>query len=210
MKSDIQQPNFLSVPAAARLCGVSRNTVYTWVRDGKLSAYQTPGRTNLIRPRDLVDFMQKCGMFVPPELSDLAREDQKLDRATPDAEKISADPAVLVVDDEPTIRAMVVRMLRETFPIMQAETGYEAMHLMTVHKNIRLVLLDLHMPGQHGLSTLKEIRASRPDISVVIVTGYEGEIPPEMLRDGTITRLITKPFQADELRKVVADLMRAK
>ena len=62
MKSDIPEPKFLSVPESAKICGVSRNTVYMWVRQGKLGAYQTPGRTNLIRPSDLVKFMEENGL----------------------------------------------------------------------------------------------------------------------------------------------------
>lgn len=77
-KSKTEEPDkpvFLSVPAAAQLCGVTRNTMYQWVKQGKVSAYQTPGRTNMIRPGDLLIFMRECGLFIPNQLSELAQKE---------------------------------------------------------------------------------------------------------------------------------------
>lgn len=211
MKQKLTEPRFLTVPEAARLCGVSRNTVYLWVKNGRLKAYQTPGRTNLIRPRDLLDFMQENGLFASLELLNLAKEDQKLDLAqAPQAGPGITEPCILVVDDEPAIRMLYVRMLKNLGPLMQAETGYEALHLMALHPNIHLVLLDLHMPGQHGLNTLREIKAQRPDIAVIIVTGYGADIPETMIQDGSIACVVNKPFTAEALRETVARFLPAK
>lgn len=204
LKTRIKKPNFLTVPDAARLCGVSRNTVYLWVRNEKIRAYQTPGRTNLIRPCDLVEFMEKNGMFVPPELAALAEEDQAPGVSRAQTEAAVTGPCVLVVDDEPSIRSLYLRMLKNTAPLMQAETGYEALHLMALHPNIQMVLLDLHMPGQHGLNTLREIKAQHPDIPVAIVTGYGADIPEAMIQDGSIACVINKPFTSETLQKIVA------
>lgn len=208
MTNELPQPKFLSVPEAAVLCGVSRNTVFNWVQKGKLKAYQTPGRTNLIRPSDLLHFMQESGMFVPAELAELAREDAALHQAEAvPAEGENAKPKVLIVDDDSVVRNVITRALRNVAPFYEAETGYQALHLLTLHKDIKVVLLDLHMPGQHGLNTLREIKTSRPDIQVAIVTGYEGEIPGEYLKDGTVARLLRKPFNLAELQKTVNDLL---
>jgi two-component system, OmpR family, response regulator len=206
MKKRLDGPVLLTVPDAAKLCGVSRNTLFLWVRDGKLKAYQTPGRTNQIRPSDLLSFMKKSGMFVPAALLDLAHQDEKAGIAA-EAAVDTRRNKVLVVDDDSAVRNLMVRALRGLSGIYQAETGFEAMHLLTLHKSIQVVLLDLRMPGWHGIEALKEIRKSRPDVAVVIVTGYEGEIPPDMLKSGAITRLIRKPFEIAELRKVVKELL---
>ena len=203
MKTRIKEPNFLTVPDAARLCGVSRNTVYLWVRNEKIRAYQTPGRTNLIRPCDLVEFMEQNGMFVAPELAALSREDRQLDAADPQTRPTEAGPCVLVVDDEPSIRALYLRMLNNLAPLMQAETGYQALHLMTLHPNIRMVVLDLHMHGQHGLNTLREIKAQHPAVPVVVVTGYGADIPETMIQDGSIACVINKPVTSETLRNAV-------
>jgi excisionase family DNA binding protein len=206
MKSDIPQPSYLSVPEAARLCGVSRNTLYTWVRKGKLSAYQTPGHTNLIRPSDLVHFMESSGLFVPGALIDLARNDEQQGKPAQVAVK-DGRPAVLVVDDDSATRSVIVRALKNEYSLFQAGTGYEALHILTGHPEIKLALLDLRMPGQHGLTTLSEIVKLRPDMRVVIITGFSAEVPARVLAEGLAARVLQKPIQLPELRETVAEVL---
>lgn len=208
MKNSIPEPQFLSVPEAARLCGVSRNTLYTWVRKGKLGAYQTPGRTNLIRPSDLVKFMEGSGMFVPAALMDMAQRDDANHSTAPAAATTSqANVAILVVDDDSISRSVMVRALNRNYRIIQAQTGYEALHLLTIHEDIQAVLLDLRMPGQHGLSTLREIKLLRPTVPVIIVTGFANEVPEEMLRKGTVARVVEKPVTVPGLLAVVEEVL---
>jgi len=208
MKSDIPEPKFLSVPEAAKICGVSRNTVYMWVRQGKLGAYQTPGRTNLIRPSDLVKFMEENGMFVPNSLVDMAREDVKLMGGTTEPENIPVPDTVcnvLVVDDDPMSRSLAVRALKDAGQVYQAETGFEALHLLTLHAQIDIIMLDLRMPGQHGLETLEEISRIRPEAAVIIVTGFATDIPDEQA-SGAIFKVLEKPVTIGQLQDVVVEV----
>lgn len=208
MKTDIPQPLFLSVPDAAKLCGVSRNTLYTWVRKGKLSAYRTPGRTNLIRPSDLVKFMQDSGLFVPAALEEMAQNDEANNQPVPSSSGKEHAIGVLVVDDDPSSRSVVVRALNDSYKMFQAQTGYEALHILTLRKEVRVVLLDLRMPGQHGLATLKELKELRPDIQVLIVTGYAREIPQDLIAKGEVALVVEKPITVEALRQAVADLVK--
>ena len=215
MKSEIPEPKFLSVPEAAKICGVSRNTVYMWVRQGKLGAYQTPGRTNLIRPSDLVKFMESNGMFVPGSLVELARQDEKMmgtgGGSSSRGRVAEADPAesicsVLVVDDDPMSRSVAVRALKEISTVYQAETGFEALHLLTIHEDIDIVMLDLRMPGQHGMDTLKEIRKLRDDVKVIIVSGFANEIPEESRANGAISKVVEKPVTVRMLQDAIIEV----
>ncbi|MFT7511193.1 MAG: excisionase family DNA binding protein [Candidatus Omnitrophota bacterium] len=209
MKSDIPEPKFLSVPEAAKVCGVSRNTVYMWVRQGKLGAYQTPGRTNLIRPSDLVKFMEENGMFVPNTLIEMAREDVKLmgGESAPNMGASTNDTMcnVLVVDDDPMSRSLAVRALKEIGQVYQAETGFEALHLLTLHKQIDIIMLDLRMPGQHGLETLTEIKRIRPEASVIIISGFASDIPDDQ-RNGAITKILEKPITIQQLQDAIVEV----
>ena len=212
MKSDIPEPKFLSVPEAAKICGVSRNTVYMWVRQGKLGAYQTPGRTNLIRPSDLVKFMEENGMFVPNSLAEMAREDVKLMGGTPETENVSVTDSVcnvLVVDDDPMSRSLAVRALKDVGQVYQAETGFEALHLMTLHAQIDIILLDLRMPGQHGLETLEEINRIRPEAAVIIVTGFATDIPDEQA-SGAIFKVLEKPITIGQLQDTIVEINKSR
>ena len=200
---ELERPTFLSVPEAARICGVSRNTVYAWVRKDKLAAYQTPGRTNLIRPTDLVRFMHQNGMFVPPELSELARKDDKQNPADAVVEGEGTGLTVLVADDDPINRSLCVRAIHDQCVAYQAETGYEALHLLTVHPEISVVLLDMRMPGLHGSETLAEIEQIRPDVGVIIVTGYEDDIPEASRQSPVVRQVIQKPYTIPAIRAAV-------
>lgn len=198
--NDIPQPTFLSVPDAAKICGVSRNTVYAWVRQGKLGAYQTPGRTNLIRPSDLVKFMHQNGMFVPASLMELARADDKQSRAQPRMPSgAGRDHTVLVADDDPITRSLAVRAIHDTCQVYQAETGYEALHLLTLHSSIDVILLDLRMPGQHGSETLREILQLRPDVAIVIMTGFTEDLPRDLDAQVMVTEILEKPFTTEDV-----------
>jgi len=208
MKSEIPEPKFLSVPESAKICGVSRNTVYMWVRQGKLGAYQTPGRTNLIRPSDLVKFMEENGMFVPNSLTDMAQLDEKL--MAPDNAQNSVTPknsmcSILVVDDDPMSRSLAVRALKEIGQVYQAETGYEALHIITMHDDISIALLDLRMPGQHGLDTLKEIK-NISNVAVLIVSGFAADLPEDIVSSGMVAKVIEKPVTVQQLQEAVVDV----
>jgi excisionase family DNA binding protein len=211
MDEELPQPRFLSVPEAAKICGVSRNTLYSWVRQGKLGAYKTPGRTNLIRPSDLVKFMHQNGMFVPASLVEIARNDEKLNQPADLGDLADQQGvAVLVVDDDPISRSLAVRAIHETCVVHQAETGYEALHLLTLHKEIQIVLLDLRMPGQHGSETLAEIHRLRPDVDVVLVTGFADDLSEEILAKGMAQKIVEKPITIPALQAVIAEFTRKK
>lgn len=207
MKEELPQPRFLSVPESAKICGVSRNTLYSWVRQEKLSAYKTPGRTNLIRPSDLVKFMRANGMFVPASLNELARRDEQLSVPSPSFETPApVGHTVLVVDDDPVSRRLATRAIEDTCRVYQAETGYEALHMLTIHKDVRIVLLDMRMPGQHGSDTLTEIKKLRPDVAVIVVTGFADDVTEDILARGLVEQVVEKPVTMPMLRTAIADV----
>ena len=215
MTTDLPEPKFLSVPDAAKICGVSRNTVFMWVRQNKLYAYKTPGNTNLIRPSDLVKFMTASGMFVPASLSEMAAQDDKVVNASgsSDHAKKTAAPVkslgnVLVVDDDAMVRTLMMRVLKDVAQVFLTETGYEALHLLTQHHDIDLVLLDLRMPGQHGTETLKDIRRLSPHSSVIVVSGFAADLPKALLDNGMVDQFLQKPVSPDDLLKAVTDVLR--
>lgn len=207
-RSSSLQPKFLTVPESAEFCGVSRNTLYIWVREGRLPAYQTPGRTNLIRPSELLKFMQNSGMYVPHLLADLARRDHRMELSDYSMQKVKyvKRDAVLVVDDDIFTRNLLVRSIKNISKVCQAETGYEALHLLTLYDEIKTVLLDLRMPGQHGLDTLSEIKAKRFDLKIIVITGFPEDVSRDLIHDGTVERVIEKPFNVNMLKDTVKAL----
>lgn len=205
MKIDLPKPIDLTVPQAAQPCGVSRNTRFTWVKRGMINAHRTPGRTNMIRPGNLVEFMDKSRLFIPDELVKLA-EAEKGGQPTPTLPQ--GVPTILVVDDDASLRTIFMRALDQC-RMLQAETGYEAMHILTMHKAVDLICLDLNMEGMDGMQTLEQVSASRPEIPVIIVSAYTGELPDKLVEEGKVAKILDKPVRSEQLVKAVADVLEA-
>jgi two-component system, OmpR family, response regulator len=112
-----------------------------------------------------------------------------------------SDPLhVLVVDDEPRIRAMLRRYLvDEGFRVSDAADG-AAMRAALERETIHIVLLDLVMPGEDGLSLARHIR-QRSDIPIIMLTGKGDLIDRVVGLEAGADDYITKPF---ELREVLA------
>jgi DNA-binding NtrC family response regulator len=79
---------------------------------------------------------------------------------------------ILIVDDDETVRRSYLRSLESMFcNIESACDGDEALQTMA-RKPFDVVLLDMRMPGQNGLTVLSTIKKNWPDSEVVIITGY--------------------------------------
>lgn len=82
---------------------------------------------------------------------------------------------ILICDDDPTQRRLIQAVLeREGFSVMHAENGAQAIDRLTQNSGIDAVILDLVMPGQSGIETLKELRASGVRTPVVVLTASGG------------------------------------
>jgi DNA-binding NtrC family response regulator len=79
--------------------------------------------------------------------------------------------SVLVVDDESGPRESLRMILNSIYDVHTAENGEEALNFISQEK-VDLVTLDLNMPGLSGIEVLREIKKFRPDIEVIIITGY--------------------------------------
>ena len=79
-------------------------------------------------------------------------------------------PTILVVDDEPVIRDLCARILKD-YCILQAENGQEALQILD-HEKVDLILVDVMMPVMNGLDLLQKIKGQDPEQLVIVMTGY--------------------------------------
>ena len=108
------------------------------------------------------------------------------------------EAAILVVDDDPDVRRYVADLLAEAgYAVTAAASGGEALDLVRAGSALDLALIDFAMPGLNGLETSERLRALKPDIPVVIMTGFANldELPQALDREG----LVQKPFEPDDL-----------
>ncbi|HXQ28313.1 MAG TPA: HD domain-containing phosphohydrolase [Gemmatimonadales bacterium] len=115
--------------------------------------------------------------------------------------------ACLVVDDEPRLRRVLVRLLEgEGFQCQEAGSGVEALQVLEQHA-VPLVISDLRMPEMDGVALLREIVSRWPDIAVVVVTAVaEVESAVACLQMGALD-YVAKPFHLDEVRARVTQAL---
>ena len=108
---------------------------------------------------------------------------------------------VLFVDDEVNILKALQRLLRtEDMNVLCASRAAEALDLLEKHPT-QVVVTDQRMPEMSGVDFLAHVRERQPDIVRMMLTGYtEMKVAVDAINRGEIYRLITKPWNDDELR----------
>jgi two-component system response regulator PilR (NtrC family) len=106
---------------------------------------------------------------------------------------------ILIVDDEEVLQDVLTVLLRReghrTFSAYSGEEGLEVLE----REEVDLVLLDLMLPGMHGMEVLREIRRLYPDQVVVVITAFSSiESAIEAMREGAF-HYIPKPFKNEEV-----------
>lgn len=116
---------------------------------------------------------------------------------------------VLLVDDDPQVRAVASKMLEmQGFRVITAGDGAAGVELFRSHADdIVLVVLDLAMPVMDGEEAFREMIRVRPDVRVVLSTGYDEERACERLSGEGLAGFIQKPFRLASLRRVVRGLL---
>jgi putative nucleotidyltransferase with HDIG domain len=112
-----------------------------------------------------------------------------------------AEHTVLFVDDEVNILKAVQRLLRhESWRVLTASRGSEALELLE-RSPAQVVVSDQRMPEMSGVDLLAAVRTRHPDLVRMMLTGYtEMNVAVEAINRGEIYRLITKPWNDDELK----------
>jgi nitrogen regulation protein NR(I) len=116
---------------------------------------------------------------------------------------------VLIVDDEPNIRRVLAAMLkRDGYEVTTAADGEQGLAVLQ-RTPVHVVVTDLVMPRLGGMELLARVRAEYPDIPVILITAH-GTVDSAVaaLKAGAFD-YVTKPFEQEELRKVIAKAARA-
>lgn len=116
---------------------------------------------------------------------------------------------ILIVDDSKTNRALLKGIFQDTYMVVEACDGLEALHILQHRKDMALILLDINMPGMDGFKLLEAIRTdvAIAKIPVVVNTQY-GEEKNELkaLRLGAID-FITKPYNQEIVMQRVQNVI---
>jgi two-component system cell cycle sensor histidine kinase/response regulator CckA len=129
--------------------------------------------------------------------------------AKPTGENLGA--LVLVVDDEEPVLLVTAEVLKEQcYRVLTSKSGRDALEVYRQHaSDVSLVLLDLTMPGMNGEDTLRALQALRPDVKVVLMTGYTEDEVRLRFMHGELAGFLTKPFSTKELVATIEAAIKA-
>jgi two-component system, cell cycle sensor histidine kinase and response regulator CckA len=115
---------------------------------------------------------------------------------------------ILLVDDEASVRAIVVRILRRAkYNVLEAENGEAALKIAEAHPGkIDLVITDMFMPGLRGPEVAQKLAQTRPDLRVLFMSGYADQ----ELRTGVPAgaNFLNKPFSGADLANKVESVLK--
>jgi PAS domain S-box-containing protein len=118
---------------------------------------------------------------------------------------IRGSGTVLVVDDERPVRDSVAAALRGLgYRVLSAEDGEKAVELVRERPDIDVVLLDMVMPHMDGRATYLALRDMRPELRVVLTTGFALNEEAQRILDLGVREFIAKPFSVESLSQVLA------
>jgi PAS domain S-box-containing protein len=136
--------------------------------------------------------------------SDRVSYHKKVDPPTREVPKV----AVLVIEDQEAVRELLFDILAEAgHDVEAASNGTEGMERFEA-KQFDLVFTDLGMPGMSGWQVAEEVKKIHPDTPVALITGWNPPRPgPELSKSG-IDFVLAKPFQSDQVLRVVEESVR--
>jgi two-component system cell cycle sensor histidine kinase/response regulator CckA len=119
--------------------------------------------------------------------------------------------AVLLADDEDFVRTITTKMLEASgCTVAEARDGIEAVSIFQEEpERFDCVILDLMMPGYNGEEAFARIRQTRPDVPIVIYSGYNAQEVRTRFAATESTAFLQKPFGRDELTAALAEATRS-
>ena len=113
----------------------------------------------------------------------------------------TAQPVVLLVDDEPLVRMGVALLLEELgYFVLQASTAVQALELLCENPDVAILMTDFRMPDCDGLEMIDLAREKSPSIRTVLMTGYATDDDRFVLSNAP---RLAKPFGISELEQAL-------
>ncbi|MGE0484015.1 MAG: HD domain-containing phosphohydrolase [Gammaproteobacteria bacterium] len=139
-----------------------------------------------------------------------AESSRPVQSAPPRADNVPRG-TILCVDDERNILNALNRLLRRAgHTILTAESGAEGLELLAAH-DVDIVISDMRMPQMNGDELLRHVAERSPDTVRILLTGFSDlESTIKAVNDGKIYRYISKPWDDEELRTCIAEVLKLK
>jgi len=115
---------------------------------------------------------------------------------------------ILLIDDEQSVRTIVLKILRRArYNVLEAENGEAALKIAETHPGkIDLVITDMFMPGLRGPEVVERLAPKRPGIRALFMSGYADESARTGVPAGA--NFLNKPFSGQELATAVEAVLK--
>jgi len=115
---------------------------------------------------------------------------------------------ILLVDDEQSVRAIVLKILRRAhYNVLEAENGEAALRIAEAHSGkIDLVITDMFMPGLRGREVVERLAPLRPGLRALFISGYADQDARTGVPNGA--NFLNKPFSGQELASAVEKVLK--
>lgn len=122
---------------------------------------------------------------------------------------INTKPKIMAVDDSVVMQNLVKRALEDEYQVLVADNAVDALS-MIYHEPIAVLLLDVSMPGIDGLELCRTVRnlPQFQNLPIIMLTARDGLFDKVQGRLAGATEYLTKPFDAEQLRKVVGKFVK--
>ncbi len=115
---------------------------------------------------------------------------------------------ILLVEDEDAVRVFAARALKNKgYKVMEARTGEQALDILRDTPAVDLMITDMMMPGMDGGTLARLIRVERPEIRIIVISGYSEEVARGDIVDTADFHFLPKPFSLGQLASKVKDVL---
>ena len=140
-------------------------------------------------------------LYLPRHHGDVAALHASVAKA---AEHAATGETVLVVEDEPVVRGIILEMLHEEgYRTLEAVDGPSGLQILRANERVDLLITDVGLPGMNGRQLADQARETRPGLKILFITGYaeSAAIADGFLQPGM--EMITKPFDLNNLSRQI-------
>ncbi len=115
---------------------------------------------------------------------------------------------ILLVEDEDAVRVFAARALKNKgYKVLEARTGEQALDILRDTPAVDLMITDMMMPGMDGGTLARLIRVERPEIRIIVISGYSEEVARGDIVDTADFHFLPKPFSLGQLASKVKDVL---
>jgi CheY-like chemotaxis protein len=113
---------------------------------------------------------------------------------------------ILLCDDEESIRLLLSEALNDAYEVIEASDGREALKMIT-REPCDLLIIDIKMPGTHGLEAIERIRERNKSIPIIICSAYRLMKDDVVVSASDVAAFLTKPIDMKTLKSKVFELI---